>query len=98
MVSFLSRPEKNHKAQVEAFAKLLNTYPKYRDDVRVKLILLGGSRNAEDAARVKELQSLAKELKVDVCNYSPRFRLLHHQNSSNYVAGSYPVCCKCRIL
>ena len=81
MVSFLLRPEKNHKAQVEAFAKLLNAYPKYRDDVRVKLILLGGSRNAEDAARVEELQSLAKELKVDVCNFSASFCLLYHRRS-----------------
>lgn len=61
-----TRPEKNHKAQVEAFAKLLQAYPQYRDDKTVKLVLLGGSRNAEDADRVEQLRSVAKELKVEV--------------------------------
>ena len=51
---------------MEAFAKLFETSPRYRDDETVKLVLLGGSRNAEDAARVEELRSLSKELKVDV--------------------------------
>ncbi|KAI0088613.1 mannosyltransferase [Irpex rosettiformis] len=59
------RPEKNHKLQVEAFAELLSTSPKYRENGSVRLVLLGGSRNAEDAARVEQLRSLAKELKVD---------------------------------
>ncbi|KAI0698166.1 mannosyltransferase [Cytidiella melzeri] len=59
------RPEKNHKAQVEAFAKLLEVYPQYRDDKSVKLVLLGGSRNADDAARVEQLRSMAKQLHVE---------------------------------
>jgi len=59
------RPEKNHKGQVEAFAKLLELSPQYRDDSSVKLVMLGGSRNADDAARVEQLRALAKELKID---------------------------------
>jgi alpha-1,2-mannosyltransferase len=51
---------------VKAFAKLLETYPQYRDDKTVKLVLLGGSRNAEDAARVEQLRSMTKELKIEV--------------------------------
>ena len=65
----MRRPEKNHKAQVEAFAELLKSYPKYRDDSTVKLVLLGGSRNAEDATRVDELRTLAKKLEIDVSQY-----------------------------
>ncbi len=63
------RPEKNHKAQVEAFAKFLEISPKYRNDDSTKLVLLGGSRNAEDAARVEGLRALAKELKIEVCGF-----------------------------
>ncbi|KAI0345566.1 mannosyltransferase [Trametopsis cervina] len=59
------RPEKNHKAQVEAFAKLVKVSPQYRDDKSVKLVLLGGSRNAEDASRVEELRNLSKKLNVE---------------------------------
>lgn len=51
---------------MEAFAQLLNTHPKYRADSSVRLVLLGGSRNAEDAARVEELRVLAKKLNIDV--------------------------------
>ncbi len=32
----------------------------------VKLVLVGGSRNADDAARVDSLRELAKELAIEV--------------------------------
>lgn len=61
----LVRPEKDHKAQLLSFASLLKSHPEYRE-AAVKLVLVGGSRNEEDAARVEGLRSLAKELEVDV--------------------------------
>lgn len=33
---------------------------------QIKLVLLGGSRNAGDAARVEGLRALAKELEIEV--------------------------------
>lgn len=33
----------------------------------MKLVLVGGVRNAEDASRVESLRKLAKELGVSVC-------------------------------
>ncbi|KAF7798297.1 hypothetical protein EIP86_009517 [Pleurotus ostreatoroseus] len=61
------RPEKDHKAQLQAFHRFLQTYPEYEagKEGSVKLVLIGGSRNAEDAARVDELRALAKELKIE---------------------------------
>ncbi|KAJ3551117.1 hypothetical protein NM688_g4919 [Phlebia brevispora] len=61
------RPEKDHKAQLYAFHELLQKYPECQagGDKRVQLVLIGGSRNAEDAARVDDLRALAKELKID---------------------------------
>ncbi|KAF7776779.1 CAZyme family GT4 [Agaricus bisporus var. burnettii] len=63
------RPEKDHPAQLQAFAELLRRYPQYvkRDGTEnsVKLVLIGGSRNEGDARRVAELRKLAKELKVE---------------------------------
>jgi alpha-1,2-mannosyltransferase len=64
------RPEKDHSAQLQAFAELLHKYPQYakQDGNRgsVRLVLIGGSRNEEDARRVAELRKLAKELKIEV--------------------------------
>ena len=64
------RPEKDHKAQLHAFKQLLDKYPQYRVRApkETRLVLIGGSRNAEDAARVDELRELAKELKIQVCD------------------------------
>ncbi|OJA15804.1 hypothetical protein AZE42_14154, partial [Rhizopogon vesiculosus] len=59
------RPEKDHPAQLRAFAQLLADQPTYASgSSSVKLILLGGARNAEDRARVQSLQDLAKELRI----------------------------------
>ena len=59
------RPEKDHRTQLLALSSLLESHPKYRNPP-VKMVLMGGSRNAEDAERVKRLRALAKELHVGV--------------------------------
>ncbi|KAH8082473.1 mannosyltransferase [Cristinia sonorae] len=59
------RPEKDHPAQLHAFHKLLQEHPEYSStSQRVQLVLIGGSRNAEDAARVEGLKALAKMLNI----------------------------------
>jgi alpha-1,2-mannosyltransferase len=57
------RPEKDHKLQLEAFAKLLD---KYQDQVpqKLKLVLLGGVRDEGDRQRVSDLEKLANELGI----------------------------------
>lgn len=57
------RPEKDHAAQLHALHALLAAYP---DMAGVKLVMVGGSRNAGDAARVDGLRALAEELGVAV--------------------------------
>lgn len=60
------RPEKDHAAQLHAFHRLLQSHPEYAapGDQYVKLVLIGGSRNVADAARVEGLRSLAAKLGV----------------------------------
>ncbi|KAF8627395.1 hypothetical protein AX17_006210 [Amanita inopinata Kibby_2008] len=60
------RPEKDHAMQLRSFHKLLGKYPEHAasDDHGVKLMLIGGSRNSEDAARVEGLRQLARELGI----------------------------------
>jgi len=58
------RPEKDHKAQLRALETLIRKYPEYKER-GVRLVLIGGSRNAEDAARVDGLRALAKELNIE---------------------------------
>ena len=59
------RPEKDHAAQVRMMARLQISYPEHRQSMR--LLLVGGVRNEEDAARVEELKELADSLQVSVC-------------------------------
>ncbi|KAK0460001.1 mannosyltransferase [Desarmillaria tabescens] len=61
------RPEKDHSTQLHALHELLESHPKYKSGgaLPVKLVLVGGSRNADDAARVDSLRELAKELTVE---------------------------------
>jgi hypothetical protein len=69
---FAIRPEKDHTAQLHTLRRLFSAHPEYLGiESNVKLILLGGSRNAGDAARVESLHQLAKELGVEVCSSSP---------------------------
>ena len=68
----LFSPEKDHAMQLRVFHRLLNEHPEYTrdDDQRIKLVLVGGSRNEGDARRVDELRKLAKELSIEVCPYN----------------------------
>lgn len=52
--------------QLTAFRRLLTAYPQHKEE-NVKLVLLGGSRNAGDATRVEGLRRLAKDLDIEVC-------------------------------
>ncbi|KAH8114787.1 glycosyltransferase family 4 protein [Phellopilus nigrolimitatus] len=56
------RPEKDHAAQLYALFELLKQHPEHRQTV--KLVMVGGCRNNEDAARVESLRALAKELEI----------------------------------
>jgi alpha-1,2-mannosyltransferase len=55
--------------QLFVFHRLLKEHPEYtkNDDKRIKLVLVGGSRNEGDAQRVVGLRQLAKELSIEVC-------------------------------
>lgn len=73
-----SRPEKDHPAQLHAFRKLLDVHPGYGKPgaLQVRLVMMGGSRNAEDAARVEKLRALARELGIEVRHLHPRVTLV----------------------
>ncbi|KAF8817058.1 mannosyltransferase [Phlegmacium glaucopus] len=60
------RPEKDHAMQLRVFHRLLEEHPEYTDgDQRIKLVLVGGTRNPGDARRVSDLHKLAKELGIE---------------------------------
>ena len=59
------RPEKDHRTQLLALSSLLESHPEYRSPP-VKMVLMGGSRNAEDTERVEQLRALAKDLHLEV--------------------------------
>ena len=54
------RPEKNHHGQLRILAQLVKVVPSQR----VKLILVGSCRNAEDERRVDDLRHFAEELRI----------------------------------
>ena len=58
--------------QLRVFHRLLEKHPEYtgNDDQRIKLVLVGGSRNEGDAQRVDGLRKLAKELSIEVRPYN----------------------------
>ncbi|XP_052526823.1 GDP-Man:Man(3)GlcNAc(2)-PP-Dol alpha-1,2-mannosyltransferase [Tympanuchus pallidicinctus] len=57
------RPEKDHPLQIRAFAKLLKE-KRLRQQLSLKLILIGGCRNQQDEDRVNNLKCLCEELGV----------------------------------
>ena len=59
------RPEKDHRTQLLALSSLLESHPEYTNPP-VKMVLMGGSRNAEDAERVEQLQKLTEDLYIEV--------------------------------
>ncbi|KAL1744217.1 glycosyltransferase family 4 protein [Schizophyllum fasciatum] len=68
------RPEKDHPAQLRALHALFEAYPQHRETI--KLVLIGGSRNAEDAARVESLRALAVTLGLEArATESVEFRI-----------------------
>jgi len=58
------RPEKDHRTQLLALSALLESHPEYRNPP-VKMVLMGGSRNDEDADRVEQLRALTKDLHIE---------------------------------
>ena len=68
---FEKRPEKNHSLQLEAFKQFVSQNRHLIDSIerqqpeKVKLVLIGGSRNEEDQARIKNLQRKAVEFKLE---------------------------------
>lgn len=59
------RPEKDHRTQLLALSSLLESHPEYRNPP-VKMVLMGGSRNAGDAERVEKLRAFTKDLHIEV--------------------------------
>ena len=71
------RPEKNHVLQLEAFRKLIDSGVS-----GVKLVLVGSSRNEEDARRVADLRATAEQLGLAV---SRSYSCLFAYSFQNYV-------------
>ncbi|KFM24507.1 GDP-Man:Man(3)GlcNAc(2)-PP-Dol alpha-1,2-mannosyltransferase [Auxenochlorella protothecoides] len=64
------RPEKQHALQLRAFARARRDAERLESDagdavLAARLELVGGCRNAEDAARIEELKALARELGLE---------------------------------
>jgi alpha-1,2-mannosyltransferase len=64
------RPEKEHSTQLRALHLLFKDHPEYRGltDVKqkVRLVMMGSSRNVDDERRIEGLRSLARELEIEV--------------------------------
>lgn len=58
------RPEKDHALQIRAMFELRQIISEEQWE-KVRLVLIGGCRNAEDEARVKDLRDLCKHLSVE---------------------------------
>ncbi|WFD42170.1 GDP-Man:Man3GlcNAc2-PP-dolichol alpha-1,2-mannosyltransferase [Malassezia psittaci] len=63
------RPEKDHALQLRIIHQLLQKHSELKksrgNQQALKLILIGGCRNAEDEERVRQLKELAKELVIE---------------------------------
>ena len=61
MIASLSqfRPEKDHRITLLVLSSRLEYHPEYRNQL-VKMVLMGGSRNTEDAKCVEQLRVLMK--------------------------------------
>ncbi|XP_028402331.1 GDP-Man:Man(3)GlcNAc(2)-PP-Dol alpha-1,2-mannosyltransferase-like [Dendronephthya gigantea] len=58
------RPEKDHALQIRSFWQFLRGIPRIGDRKQYKLVLVGSSRNQDDANRVDNLQDLADQLHI----------------------------------
>ena len=65
-------PEKDHLTQLRAYSRLLAEHPEYANGTRKsKLVLVGSSRNEEDAQRILQLKALAADLSIQVSFHVP---------------------------
>jgi len=82
------RPEKAHHVQIEAYAKLLEKHPEYRNDPTklTKMILIGGCRNENDEKIVENLKSLIK--KYDLEQFVTILTNLPYNELCNYLRTS----------
>ena len=92
------RPEKDHATQLTAFHRLLKAQPDYVEKgTGMKLVLLGGSRNSGDEARVEGLRRLARDLGIEVgpsqLNSRPSFLIV----ACPLNAESCSICCQCAL-
>ena len=60
----MTRPEKNHSAQIEAFKLLLDRHSGELKDIR--LAVIGSTRNEEDEGRVTLLQAAIEKAGLKV--------------------------------
>lgn len=58
------RPEKDHALQIRAMYELRQIIPE-DDWEKVKLVVIGGCRNAQDEKRVKDLKDLCRHMSVE---------------------------------
>ena len=73
----LRRPEKDHPTQLRAYSRLLAEHPEYAGGTReTKLVLVGSSRNDEDAQRILQLKALAADLGIQVSSHVPPVHLV----------------------
>mgnify|MGYP003873053743 CR=1 FL=1 len=71
------RPEKDHARQIAALRDLLDRATAVAfDRSKVKLVLIGSCRGAEDEGRVEELRRMVSELKLEVRS---RFQSMLHE-------------------
>jgi alpha-1,2-mannosyltransferase len=82
------RPEKAHHIQIEAYAKLLEKHPEYRNDSSkfTKMVLIGGCRNKNDEKIVEDLKSLIK--KYDLEKFVTILTNLPYNELCNYLKTS----------
>jgi len=96
--SGIPRPEKDHATQLMAFHRLLKAQPDYVEKgTGVKLVLLGGSRNSGDEARVEGLRRLARDLGIEAgpsqLNSEPPFLIV----TCPLIAESCSIYCQCAV-
>ena len=87
--TYIFRPEKDHKLQIEAFHQLLLSFPDYNEakaDQRPKLVLIGGVRNHNDQSIVESLNLRINELhlksQVEIITNASHSTLLKYYSRS----------------
>ena len=66
-MTYPRRPKKDNPTQLRAYSRLLAEHPEYANGTKeTKLVLVGSSRNEEDAQRILQLKALAADLGIQV--------------------------------